>query len=118
MSGPSTEDPPYEADPEKVPQIVNPIDDGMSDVPRMRMKFHEGVPYVQVDGIDGAVALDLTCTDALNLAILLTHLAGTALARRVAQVTWGAVEPDEHVSIYHTPNGTIGVYDSRSVGAS
>jgi hypothetical protein len=86
-----------------VPQITGPVDEPVA-VPTVSMKHLGGVPYVQVHGLTGEPVLELRCVDALNLAMLLTEAAGGAQARRIDRA-------ETHIAVFHTPNGTIGVYN-------
>lgn len=90
---------------DNVPRIVPPASDGLSDTPAVIVKHHEGVPYVGILDLQGDQVFDITCTDALNLAMLLIQGAGDAQARRIDRV-------EGRVAVYHMPNGTIGVYNS------
>lgn len=76
---------PKEPDPAAdVPLITTPAND-LGDLPRVRTNYFEQIPYVQVLDGYGEPVLDLTCTDALNLAILLIAEAGQALNRQLAR---------------------------------
>jgi hypothetical protein len=70
--------------PDDVPLLTTPANE-TSDLPRVRTSYFEQVPYVQVLTDSGKTVLDLTCTDALNLAILLTVEAGQGLNRQLAR---------------------------------
>lgn len=106
MSEPNAQGEPYYVVAENIPQIKASANDGLSDVAQVRVQYVEQVPYVQVHGLMGEAVLDLTGTEALNLAMLLIQGAGDAQARRIERL-----QAQERVAVYHAPNGTIGVYN-------
>lgn len=63
--------------------ITTPANE-VHDLPVVRVSYFEQVPYVQVIG-GGRVVLDLSCTAALNLALLLVAEAGQGLNRQLAR---------------------------------
>lgn len=63
-------------------------------ITEVRVNYFEQVPYVQVLDDYGAPVLDLSCTDALNLALLLTAEAGQGLNRQLARALPQAQEVD------------------------
>ncbi len=63
--------------------ITTPANE-IPDLPVVRVSYFEQVPYVEViEG--GQVVLDLSCTAALNLALLLVSEAGQGLSRQLAR---------------------------------
>jgi len=85
---------PREPDPTAViPLIATPANE-LGDLPQVRVNYFEQVPYVQVLDDYGAPVLDLSCTDALNLALLLTAEAGQGLNRQLARALPQAQEVD------------------------
>jgi len=70
--------------------------------PKVRVEHSKGIPSAQVLDI-GVPVLDLTCTDALNLAMLLVEAAGDAQARRIDTM----LAQQHDVTVYAGPNGTI-----------
>lgn len=76
---------PKEPDPTAdVPLVATPAGE-IADLPRVRTNYFEQIPYVQVLDDRGVPVLDLSCTDALNLAILLVAEAGQGLNRQLAR---------------------------------
>jgi hypothetical protein len=65
---------------------VGPIDaNGGKDArPSVRTEVHDGVPYLKVLGLLDEPVLDLTCVEALNLAMELIEHGGRGLAQRIA----------------------------------
>jgi hypothetical protein len=81
--------------------------------PRVRVEHSKGIPNVQV--LDAGVpVLDLACTDALNLAMLLIEAAGDAQARRIDAML--AQQPD--VTVYWGANGTIAAMGDWPINGS
>lgn len=77
--------PPGEPDPTAtVPLIPTPPNE-LGDLPQVRVNYFERVPYLQILDGYGQTVLDLSCTDALNLALLLTAEAGQGLNRQLAR---------------------------------
>jgi len=64
--------------------ILTPINE-LGDLPQVRVNYFERVPYVQILDDYGDTVLDLSCTDALNLALVLTAEAGQGLNRQLAR---------------------------------
>lgn len=98
MSGPSAEEPELYVNahgtPKGIPPKISPA--------KVRVEHSRGVPSVQVlDAMEPV--LDLTCADALNLAMLLIEAAGDAQARRIDAML--AQQPV--VTVHHEPNGVI-----------
>jgi hypothetical protein len=73
------------------PQIDAPQED-VGYVPEVRTVMYKGIPYVKVLDERGRPLLDLTCVDALNLAMLLIQEGGEGLDRRVARARRAARE--------------------------
>ena len=82
---------------ESVPLVTTPANE-LGDLPRVRVEFFEQVPYVQVLDDTGHLVLDLSCTDALNLGLILVAEAGQGLNRQLARALpqgWpSALQPD------------------------
>ena len=108
MSGPFAEGPLYVnayGTPKGTPPKISP--------PKVRVEHRTGIPSVRV--LDaGETVLDLACTDALNLAMLLIEAAGDAQARRIDAML--AQQPD--VTVYHEPNGTIAAQERFPINGS
>ena len=67
-----------------VPLIPAPPNE-LGDLPQVRVNYFERVPYLQILDDYGQTVLDLSCTDALNLALLLTAEAGQGLNRQLGR---------------------------------
>lgn len=70
---------------ENIPKITSPANERDA-MPTVHVYLHEEIPYVQVQGLVAEPVLDLTTTDALNLAMLLIQGAGEAVNRRIARM--------------------------------
>lgn len=76
--------PPEPVDPRSsAPLITTPANE-IQDLPAVRVSYFEQVPCIQIIEA-GRVVLDLSCTAALNLALLLVAEAGQGLNRQLAR---------------------------------
>jgi hypothetical protein len=66
------------------PQIASHHED-LGDVPVVRTFMHNETPWIQILDDRGDPLLDMTCVNALNLALLLIQEGGQGLDRRVAR---------------------------------
>ena len=76
---------PSELDPSAVIPLIATPPNELGDLPQVRVNYFERLPYVQILDDYGDTVLDLSCTDALNLALVLTAEAGQGLNRQLAR---------------------------------
>ena len=76
--------PPEPVDPRSAAALITTPANEIQDLPAVRVSYFEQVPYIQIIE-SGHVVLDLSCTAALNLALLLVAEAGQGLNRQLAR---------------------------------
>jgi hypothetical protein len=61
----------------------------LDDAPEVKTVEVDGVPYIKIMGLVGEPVLDLTCVDALNLAMALIEHGGSGLSKRMPKPVKG-----------------------------